>query len=297
MNRQISKPFEGHLADMTPIIVVGMHRSGTSLLTRLLGDLDVHMGTWLSRDAEAVFFQRINRAIYQKQNAFWAEPEQLLAAMRSEEFVIQQTQFVQERLRGKLSRIGFPPAISRHFGTKKWQTFKQKPDFPWGWKDPRTALVIPIWAEIFPNARWVHIVRDGVDVAISLYRRALQQQKKWVRRLYRFDYSERTLDFPYCFQLWEVYLSSITQALAPVDRKQRIQLQYEDLLADPSTELSRIMAYFQMTYPRAGFVRACARVNPANLNNRPLRDAFRKQIQILPESAWMERFGYGGNSP
>jgi hypothetical protein len=41
----------------------------------------------------------------------------------------------------------------------------------WGWKDPRNSITLPVWLKLFPDARVIHIVRNGVDVAESLYRR------------------------------------------------------------------------------------------------------------------------------
>src|SRR5262249_51761949 len=39
---------------------------------------------------------------------------------------------------------------------------------PWGWKDPRNTYTLPIWLDVFPHAKVVHVYRHGVDVAHSL---------------------------------------------------------------------------------------------------------------------------------
>jgi hypothetical protein len=48
---------------------------------------------------------------------------------------------------------------------------------PWGWKDPRNTFTLPIWLDLFPNAKIIHIHRHGVDVAQSLKTR----QEKGIR--------------------------------------------------------------------------------------------------------------------
>lgn len=38
----------------------------------------------------------------------------------------------------------------------------------WHWKNPRSTYFLKTWEEIYPNALFLHIIRDGRDVAISL---------------------------------------------------------------------------------------------------------------------------------
>jgi len=42
---------------------------------------------------------------------------------------------------------------------------------PWGWKDPRTLLLLPFWQELVPDARFLFVFRPPWDVIDSLYRR------------------------------------------------------------------------------------------------------------------------------
>ena len=37
----------------------------------------------------------------------------------------------------------------------------------WGWKNPRTMYVLPVIADRFPDFRFLHVVRDGRDMALS----------------------------------------------------------------------------------------------------------------------------------
>ena len=57
-----------------PIVVVGMHRSGTSLVSRLLDKSGVLMGKDLQEDHESEFFIGLNEWIYENAGADWARP-------------------------------------------------------------------------------------------------------------------------------------------------------------------------------------------------------------------------------
>lgn len=37
----------------------------------------------------------------------------------------------------------------------------------WGWKNPRSMLLLPWLAELLPGLRFIHVVRDGRDMALS----------------------------------------------------------------------------------------------------------------------------------
>jgi hypothetical protein len=41
------------------------------------------------------------------------------------------------------------------------------PNTPWGAKNPRSMLMLPFWHERYPRLRFVHVVRNGLDMAYS----------------------------------------------------------------------------------------------------------------------------------
>ena len=56
-----------------PILIIGMHRSGTTMLTRFIEGSGIFMGSKKSMDKneESFFFQRINEWILYQKNATW----------------------------------------------------------------------------------------------------------------------------------------------------------------------------------------------------------------------------------
>lgn len=60
-----------------PFVIVGMHRSGTSLVSRILDQSGVFMGLDLQEDHESRFFIELNKWIYENAGADWARPAAL----------------------------------------------------------------------------------------------------------------------------------------------------------------------------------------------------------------------------
>jgi GNAT superfamily N-acetyltransferase len=127
--------------------------------------------------------------------------------------------------------------------------------FVWGWKDPRTTFTLPVWTDVFPEARVIHVLRHGVDVAASLrarHRRALARRAEAFRRrrpIYSvwakrtgFTDSLRCATLEGGFSLWEEYVDQ-GRALVQDLGSRALELRYEDLLEDPVGRL-RDLAVF-----------------------------------------------------
>jgi uncharacterized coiled-coil protein SlyX len=134
-----------------PLVVVGMHRSGTSLTASILGSAGLHLGDSLvpaSRSNVAGYFEdrefvSLHRAAL---DTLGHDPEgldEVVLDHMPDEFMLK----VRALLEARASR----PL--------------------WGWKDPRTALFLPFWERLLPEARFVFVYRDPWEVIDSLYRR------------------------------------------------------------------------------------------------------------------------------
>jgi len=288
-------PEESKIHEMRPLIVLGMHRSGTSLATRLLTDAGMHMGSWLSRDAEAVHFQRLNRRILGSVGARWGEVDSLVQAVRSKEFVEQQARAVQQALVRRWRFYDRNPVIVNFFGRQLWQQVCRDDSLAWGWKDPRTAITLPIWIQVFPHARWLHVLRNGIDVTISVHRRSLKQQRKLRNRVFPIDYSPRTLAFAYSFRLWETYVSSILEHKNQIPPDQYLEMRYEDLLATPERELRRVTDFAGHSVGKDVLAAACQRIDRSRLDNSAFAADYRELIPALSASPLLMQLGYNHN--
>src|SRR3954454_9185529 len=225
-----------------PVILLGMHRSGTSLIARLLDDLGLFQGAELQDDHESVYFMEVNDLLLKRVGAAGDNPSPVRGFLENADALRLTAACVRADLESK--------RLAGYLGLKRYLKCKslRKLDAPWGWKDPRTVFTLPLWLRLFPEARLVYIVRNGVDVASRL---RVREQRELARRLEElpakarqltshsmleragFKGSARCLTLPGGFGLWEEYVAEAERALASVPNE-RVAVNYERFLADPT---------------------------------------------------------------
>src|SRR5262245_13685696 len=125
-----------------------MHGSGTSLLASLLAAGGLCLGADADHGENAFFREEIAGLVLGREGR-WAElplptPEEVLAFIPTARARIEA---------GWLAR---------------YRALGYDGSGPWGFKDPRSCLLLPLYLAVFPGARVLHIVRDADDVAASL---------------------------------------------------------------------------------------------------------------------------------
>src|SRR5437588_3783735 len=157
-----------------PIIILGMHRSGTSLLTEVLQAMGLHVGWFLQEDFECPFFLERNEKIMNICGGSWEQPQAVESLLKH--------LTMRSQMKALLLRDLESPAFLSYLGPHHWRCRGNLNQlrFPWGWKDPRNTYLLPLWLDVFPDAKIVHIYRHPMDVAQSL---AVREQNSINQRL------------------------------------------------------------------------------------------------------------------
>ncbi|HEY2586486.1 MAG TPA: sulfotransferase [Tepidisphaeraceae bacterium] len=284
-----------------PVILLGMHRSGTAMIARLLDELGLFQGGELQEDHESVWFLDINDLLLKRVNAAWDHPQPIVEFLRNPEAF----DLTRRCLEDDLSS-----SRSRQFLGLKWSQPGRSLltyDRPWGWKDPRTVFTLPLWLDLFPGAKLVYIIRNGVDVASSLRVRETRELERRRRefdskpatgsrsRLERagFKGSARCLTLSGGFSLWEEYVARAEELLATVSNPKHV-IRYETFLADPAQPLAELARFCGVESGEAAVREAIGRVgvNASRANayaaDSEVRD-FHARVRI---SRWMTHYGY-----
>jgi len=232
------------------MIVVGMHRSGTSLLSGILERCGFFMGREQTQNRESVFFQDLNREILDLFGCSWRCPDFLPPVAE----LSQPSAWLKDFMTARLDR----EMISGHFGIHFLKALGTQP-FLWGWKDPRNSLLLPVWKTFFPYAKILHIRREGRAVALSLLAREIRREKG--QKL--FDLEKKKKIYSAHLALREAYLQRIREGMALFEAT--CTLQYENLLADPESEIEKVLTSLKI--PKKEVPRdALALINPENTN-------------------------------
>lgn len=227
-----------------PIIIFGMHRSGTTMLAKSLAELGLFTGEKKEENYESKFFLKINSQILTVVNASWDNPNS--CAFIENDVKHNLVKELKKNLKS-IHRISY-------LGVKYFFQYRdlRDLDFLWGWKDPRNTYTTNIWREIFPNSKIIHIYRNPVDVAKSLKFREIQRDKRIIKKIeYKIKellslhvvahQSPKLKDIHEGIKLWEQY---ITQAF--LYDKNIIHVRYESFLENPNKYLRDILDFINL---------------------------------------------------
>lgn len=236
-----------------PLIISGMHRSGTSLLGTVLESAGLFIGWRLQPGhSEAQFFQELNLWLLKEAGGSWEHPGPILDLLATENFREPLVEFLRYNV-GTLRAMQF-------IGPARWIRHRNLAnlDEPWGWKDPRTTVTLPLWLDVFPDARVLHIKRHGIDVAASLRTRHARlladvgpsfERRKWKyqfmaprqRRATGFQLTSLSAGV----DLWSQYEQMAEQHTADLGDRV-LTIRYEELLAEPRESLAKIDRFYPL---------------------------------------------------
>ncbi len=198
---------------MSVIIAVGgMHRSGTSMVARLLNLAGMYLGPE----------ERLMPPASDNTEGFW---EHLDFVELNDEIL--------SLFKGGWDRVPqFPadwlknPAIKAlHEKARNLLEHFDDQDF-WGWKDPRNSLTFDFWKQLIPSLKYLMVIRDPLEVARSLHER-------------------NGLSIINGLRLWEEYNAGW---LNKTDENYVRVVHFEALLKDPEQQFENILKWAGIDY-------------------------------------------------
>lgn len=178
-------------------VVLGMHKSGTTLVARALHESGIVMGQEFPKDADYASV---------KYEAHWAQEitDRILGLSRKCLSLDVTSQ--------SLPAGGVAEDILQRMRKMAVELGGRYAD--WGFKDPRAALTYRYWRQALPPHRVIIIYRDPVEV----WRRYARVNHKWWSRS--------------AFQVWSDYNKSILESIPADMGADTLILKFEDLLSN-----------------------------------------------------------------
>jgi hypothetical protein len=254
---------------ISPVIVMGMHRSGTSLLSELLKQMGIFMGADWEDNKESKFFLEINEWLLKQAGVCWQEPKSFVYV--SADFKKLMAEIILNHFKTR-SRFNY-------LGQQKSYKSITDIDFPWGWKDPRNTFTREVWKEIFPDAKLIHLYRHPVDVIRSLVKRENDflstlnisiESRTGLKKKYMgyrlpekrlFFHSFRTVNIQGAFDMWKEY---VEQALTINENNPQkiLHVCYEDLVEDMERVLTTISSFLEIPLTSQTLEKLKKAINP-----------------------------------
>lgn len=208
---------------MANVIIAGMHRSGTSLVTQWLNKCGLNVGHY----------------------CLGASPSNQDGHFEDIEFIRLHEDLLRDN---DLPETGLTDKKVRNFSAYNQRRleylFQLKDDFydQWAMKDPRSCMFLPFYNSQFPESNYLFIIRDYRSVVSSLLHREFKQiDKKYLsrrffsrfiwtnfrrsRRLKKF-YQENASKF---LKIWIAYNKQIIDSLSTLNSSKYLIIQYSIL--------------------------------------------------------------------
>src|SRR5262249_7406766 len=141
------------------VAIVGMHRSGTSMVTHALK----LGGLYLGDEADLLAPGPENPDGYWENAQLVDVNDEVLSALGGG----------WEALPGGPSDWAADDRLGDVRGRAASILDRISRDGPWGWKDPRTTVTLPFWRELADPLKIVLCIRNPLEVALSLQRRGM----------------------------------------------------------------------------------------------------------------------------
>ena len=208
------------------ICIAGMHRSGTSMVSRLLNLCGLYIGPE----------NELNRPAPDNQEGFWENlcfvelNEEILASLGGGWDLPPSAPNGWELRPEMIPFAGRAASLIQRFSSNE----------PWGWKDPRNALTFPFWKRLIPDLKVVICLRHPLEVTKSLYKRGYSSDA-------------------FTLKLWLIYNQRLLSLVAPEDR---IITHYDAYFYDTQAELRRVLRFLTMSVSEETIHQACSAALP-----------------------------------
>jgi len=248
------------------IVILGMHRSGTSAITRGMQTLGADLGTNLLAER------------FDNPTGYW-EDQSIIG--------------LQDRL---LERFGMSWETARLIPEEEWESgtldlfvrearrYLRDHFLPlklWAFKDPRTLRLLPMWQKVFQTLPCDHgyllIIRNPLSVAASLYQR-------------------QAMPADQAYRLWLAY---ILPHLARLFGRQLAVVDYDLFMQEPIGALRRIARAFGLPPPdEAALAEYCAVFLRAEMRHNRFDEAALRASSDAPDVCkqayfWLRQWAVG----
>lgn len=256
-----------------PIIVFNKSHSGSRLLAQVLSGAGVFMGAEVneSEDSLPVFemVEYLVKAYYPDFSRFFREADTHALELLDDVF--------------RRHLDGFPGGR-------------------WGWKLCETGYVLPVVAALFPEARYVHLLRDGRDVAFSDH--VAPRSAFWKKVYFNTDRIRRWHGLPLSSTTYRLisplynarhWANSVTvgRLYGAMAGERYREVRFEGLVLDFERTVRDLLAELDLPFDEQAMGALQATLRPDRIGRHRRESRFRRWLAARELEPALSAFGYG----
>ncbi|MEM6365043.1 MAG: sulfotransferase [Planctomycetota bacterium] len=232
--------------DCSPVMMIGHGSSGTSILGEILrDDFQIAFGT-----ESQYFVHYYNRLSHYGDLSKPENMRQLIRHVLDERWFAKAERKWGFRIDEETVFAGIKKPTFRGLLDAIFWRFAEHLQMPrYGDKSPEYTLNLHVLGELYPDAKYIHMVRDGRDVAVSLFKRYWGGKNVYT-------VSRR----------WKMEVDLVDAFVKTLSPDQVIEITYEGLLGNPNREIDRLIDFFALDDADNAFREHMHRTIPEKLN-------------------------------
>ncbi|MFG2077300.1 Sulfotransferase family protein [Nonomuraea maritima] len=209
-----------------PVFVIGCPRSGTTMLQLMLHSHPRLAVPPETRFLVPVYYRRrtwgdMRQAQRRRALAQWIATDR---STKFRELKLDKDEFIEQVVDG-------PGSLGSVFGTAFRMYADRFDKARWGDKRPSYVKQVDMLLRLFPDAQFIHLIRDGRDCVASL------KEMPWY-----------TLDSFHAVSTWAEAIDAGGKLRRTLPEDTYYELRYEDLTDDPETELKKLCHFLDEDY-------------------------------------------------
>lgn len=282
-----------------PVAIGGIGGSGTRLVASLLSDLGFFIGSDLNPASDNLWFTLLfkRREILELGDSGFAELVAIFRGAMTAPAPLGPAALASVHALAARDR----PAHDREWLRQRarslvqWSAERHALPRAWGWKEPNTHVVLPRLAPRLPGLKYIHVVRNGLDMAYSDNQ---DQLRLWGPHFLELEDIEVTprLSLKY----WRAVHQRV---LAEGERlgARFLWLNYDDFCATPDAGLSTLLHFLGVESNSGLRDQLRARVRPppslGRFRSQPASDFDAEDVAFAAELGFDTRYDETGMAP
>lgn len=227
-----------------PVVIGGAGGSGTRLIAECLRQLDFYIGSDLNKANDNLWFTLLFKRI-ETLSATTEEINSLIEILFKG--MTGSTRFTQVQidLVNELASLDRKQHPTNWLKARAESLLSERPvcgtNDRWGWKAPNNHIIINHLIESFPNMKYIHVARNGLDMA---YSKNQNQLELWGKHFLGLDV---TLSPYYSLKYWCIIHRRILDYGATIGSN-FLFLNYDDFCLNPEKGVNRLVEFLELDH-------------------------------------------------